>query len=49
VRQINGSFEFFFVRRVGKTELYVIYNLPAVGDEYEVGRYYDLPMPTLKE
>jgi hypothetical protein len=46
VRQINGSWEFFFARREGVRDHYAMFNVDGVtGTEYVVGQVYEVPMP----
>lgn len=44
IRQINGSWEYFFAKRSGDGDEYVIKNIIGDGKEYEQGKFYEVPV-----
>jgi hypothetical protein len=44
VRKINGSWEYFFVKRSGDGEEYCIKNIRGETPIYEHGKFYEIPL-----
>ena len=43
VRKNNGVWEYFFAKRSGDKDEYVILNIQGEGTEYEKGKMYEIP------
>lgn len=43
IRRNNGTWEYFFARRTGDQDEYVILNIQGDGKEYEEGKFYEVP------
>jgi hypothetical protein len=44
VRKNNGIWEYFFARRTGQQDEYVILNIVGDGTEYDSGKFYEIPV-----